>query len=267
MEEFIGYHSEWNLGSPGGWDYQRLTQVIGKAVWDRIDQISPINLALNFEHPFFRPVGGVVDLLVQAHYTRSGRNPGLIAVIAEAETLADVVENRNLAKMLDAVDGITGVLAAPQELELKNGRVCWQGQPVSVIFMDFNTDVLLALHRKHDLSPAIQAVREHRVINPRGTEPFNVKSMFELLTGPAGGRFHPEIVRRTPWTRQFFERQTEGPDGEPIDDLIGWTHRNWDRLVLKPERGYSGHGVRVGTVNENADDAIELAIKAGDYIV
>ncbi|MDJ0818692.1 MAG: hypothetical protein QNJ58_20960 [Desulfobacterales bacterium] len=267
MEEFIGYHSEWNLGSPGGWDYQRLTQVIGKAVWDRIDQISPFNLALNFEHPYFRPVGGVVDLLVQAHYTRSGRNPGLIAVIAEAETLADVVENRNLAKMLDAVDGITGVLAAPQELELKNGRVCWQGQPVSVIFMDFNTDVLLALHRKHDLSPAIQAVKEHRVINPRGTEPFNVKSMFELLTGPAGRRFHPEIVRRTPWTRRFFERQTEGPDGEPIDDLIGWTHRNWDRLVLKPERGYSGHGVRVGTANENADDAIEQAIEAGDYIV
>jgi hypothetical protein len=267
VEAFIGYHSEWNLGSPGGWDYQRLTQIIGKAVWNRIDQITPFGVSLNFDHPCFSPVKGLVELLVQAHHAHAGRNPGLIAVVAEAETLADVIENRNLAEMLDAEDGITGVLAAPEELELKNGRVCWQGQPVSVMFMDFNTDVLLALHRKHDLGPVLQAVKEHRVINPRGTEPFNVKSMFELLTGPAGQRFHSEIVARTPWTRRFFDRRTEGPEGEAVDDLISWTRRNWNNLVLKPERGYSGHGVRVGTVNEDVDEAIELAIKSGDYIV
>jgi len=37
--------------------------------------------------------------------------------------------------------------------------------------------------------------------------------------------------------------------------------------VLKPERGYSGHGVRVGTVNEDVDEAIALALEQGDYIV
>jgi hypothetical protein len=222
---------------------------------------------LDFDHPYFSPVNGFIDILVQAYKSRAGRNSGLIAVVAEEETLADVTENINLGKMLDAVDGITGVLAAPQELELHNGRVCWQGQPVAVIFMDFNTDVLLALHRKHNLTPVLQAVKEHRVINPRGTEPFNVKSMFELLTGPGRDRFHNEIIQRTPWTRQFFDRKTTAPSGELIADLIDWTRRNWDRLVLKPERGYSGHGVRVGAVNPDADEAIELALKAGDYIV
>ena len=267
MEEFKGYHSEWNLGSPGGWDYQRLTQIIGKAVWQHINKIRPMNLALDFDHPYFSPVDGFVDILVQAHRSLAGQNSSLIAVVAEEETLADVTENINLAKKLDAVDGITGVLMAPQELELSHGRVCWQGQPVSLIFMDFNSDVLLALHRKHDLTPALQAVKERRVINPRGTEPFNVKSMFELLTGSDRHRFQPEIVRRTPWTRQFFDRKTEGPNGEFIADLVNWTRRNWDNLVLKPERGYSGHGVRVGTVNPNADEAIDLALNAGDYIV
>jgi hypothetical protein len=267
MDEFKGYHSEWNLGSPGGWDYQRLTQIIGKAVWQRINQIRPMNLTLNFDNPYFSPVDGFIDILVQAHQSLAGQNTGLIGVVAEEETLADVTENINLAKKLGAVDGITGVLMAPQELELSKGQVCWQGQPVSVIFMDFNTDVLLALHRKHDLTPVLQAVKEHRVINPRGTEPFNVKSMFELLTGPDRGRFHTEIVQRTPWTRQFFDRKTESPNGEIIEDLIDWTRRNWDNLVLKPERGYSGHGVRVGTVNHDAEEAIGLALKAGDYIV
>lgn len=267
MEEFNGYHSEWNLGSPGGWDYQRLTQIIGKAIWQRINQIRPMNLALDFDRPYFSPVDGFVDILVQAHRSLAGHNSGLIAVVAEEETLADVTENINLAKKLDAVDGITGVLAAPQELELSKGRVCRQGQPVSLIFMDFNTDVLLALHRRHDLTPVLQAVKEHRVINPRGTEPFNVKSTFELLTGPDRDRFHSEIVRRTPWTRRFFDRKTEAPNGEIIEDLVDWTRRNWDNLVLKPERGYSGHGVRVGEVNQNAGEAIDLALKAGDYIV
>ena len=27
-EAFKGHHSEWNLGSPGGWDYQRLARII-----------------------------------------------------------------------------------------------------------------------------------------------------------------------------------------------------------------------------------------------
>jgi hypothetical protein len=267
MEAFKGYHSEWNLGSPGGWDYQRLTQIIGKAVWQRINEIRPLNLSLNFDHPYFSPVEGLVEILLQAHADRAGRNAGLIAVVAEEETLADVTENINLAQKLDAVDGIRGLLTAPQDLELRQGRVCWQDKPVSVIFMDFNTDVLLTLHRKHNLAPVLQAVREHRVINPRGTEPFNVKSMFELLTGSGNDRFHQEIVRRTPWTRQFFDRRTQAPGGEVIEDLIDWTRRNWDRLVLKPARGYSGHGVRVGEVSPDADEAIDLALKAGDYIV
>ncbi|MBT8366746.1 MAG: hypothetical protein KJP23_18805 [Deltaproteobacteria bacterium] len=267
MEIFQGYHSEWNLGSPGGWDYQKTTQIIGKAIWQKLSKNLKIELDLDFDHPLFFPVNSFADMLISAHLARSGSNPGLIAVVAEEETLEDVTENRNLAERLNTAEGITGALMAPQELELKNGRVCWQGQPVSIIFMDFNTDVLLALHRKHDLTPVLQAVKERRVINPRGTEPFNVKSMFELISGRRAERFHKEIVARTPWTRQFYARKTEGPDGRPIDDLIGWTRENWDALVLKPERGYSGHGVRVGTVNNDIDEAVNLALKEGNYIV
>ncbi|MGD9022290.1 MAG: hypothetical protein PVJ62_00790, partial [Deltaproteobacteria bacterium] len=267
MEGFLGYHSEWNLGSPGGWDYQRVTQIIAKAVWLKLNEIRPIPVDLDFDHPLLSPVDGFVHMLVEAHRTREGSNPGLIAVVAEEETLESVTENRNLAERLDTIDGISGALTAPQELELQNGRVCLRGQPVSVAFIDFNTDVLLALHRKHNLTPLLQAVRENRVINPRGTEPINVKSMFEVITDPNRNRFHDEIVRRTPWTRQFYPRRTIGPKGEQIDDLIEWARSHWDNLVLKPERGYSGKGVLVGQVNNNPDEAVNAAIQAGNYIV
>jgi hypothetical protein len=267
LKDFFGYHSEWNLGSPGGWDYQRVTQVVGKAVWQRLNRVRPIDVALDFDHPLLFPIYGFVEMLVEACRAREGSNPGLIAVVAEEETLEDVTENINLAAHLGKVDGIRSALMAPQGLELHRGRVSWRGQPVSLVFMDFNTDVLLKLHRVHNLSPLLQAVREKRVINPRGTEPINVKSMFEVLTGPQRHRFHREVVMRTPWTRQFFPRRTEGPAGEAIDDLISWTRTHWDDLVLKPERGYSGKGVRVGKVNSGADEAVEAALREGNYIV
>ncbi len=267
MSSFSGYHSEWNLGSPGGWDYQRMTQEIAKEVWQMINTVRPTGVHLHFDHPLLYPVVGFADMLVAVHRQREGRNPGLIAVVAEEETLAEVTENINLAHRLDAIDGITGILAAPHEFELGNGRVCHQGRPVSLVFMDFNNDVFLNLHRQHDLSPLMQAIRENRTLNPRGTEPINVKSMFEVLTGPLSDRFHAETVRRTPWTRRFFARRTTGPGGETIADLIEWTRQNWSRLVLKPERGYSGIGVKIDDAGDSADPAIEAALAKGSYIV
>lgn len=268
MDQFLGYHSEWNLGSPGGWEYQRIAQKIGKAIWKKLFQNHPIDVQFDFDHPLLNPVNSLVNMLKEAHRLREGTNPGLIAVIAEEETLKDVVENRNLATHLDAEDGLSGALMAPHELELINGRVCWQGQPVSIIFMDFNTNVLLDLHHKHNLRPLLQAVREGRVINPRGTEPINAKSMFEVITEPRNKeRFHKETIQRTPWTRQFYPRQTQGPDGEHISDLIEWTRLNWDNLVLKPERGYSGKGVSVGGIHPDIVDIINRALEDGDYIV
>jgi len=267
VTHFIGCHSEWNLGSPGGWDYQRVTQEIAKVVWQRINALQPTGIDLDFDHPMFYPVVGFAEMLLAVHRQRAGNNPGLLAVVAEEETLADVTENINFAHRLDNVAGITGILAAPHEFELHNGRVCHQGRPVSLMFMDFNNDVFLKLHRKHDLTPLYQAIRENRVLNPRGTEPINVKSMFEVITGTDAVRFDPETVRRTPWTRRFFDRRTTGPAGEDIADLVAWTRQNWADLVLKPVRGYSGIGVKISQAGHGAEDAIEHALNTGGYIV
>jgi hypothetical protein len=62
VEDFQGYHSEWNLGSPGGWDYQRLTQTIGKTVWQKLNKIHNFDLDLDFDDPLFSPVDGLADV-------------------------------------------------------------------------------------------------------------------------------------------------------------------------------------------------------------
>lgn len=266
MEQFLGYHSEWNLVSPGGWDYQRVAQIIGKAVWERLFPGCSVGVQLDFDHGLLNPLEGFANMLKEAHRSREGTNPGLIAVVAEEETLQDVVENKNLATRLNMEEGLSSALMAPHELELKNGRVCWQDKKVSVIFMDFNTNVLVDLHHKYNLAPLLHAVREGRVINPRGIEPINTKGMFEVITDPLYRKyFHKETIRRTPWTRQFYPRKTLGPNGEQIKDLVEWTRSNWENLVLKPERGYSGKGVRVGGIDRDIDEIINLALKSSSY--
>jgi hypothetical protein len=268
LDNFLGYHSEWNLGSPGGWDYQRINQNICKTVWNKFFKKNIQNIDLDFDYPFLNPLNGFIQMLQEAHRLKEGNNPGFIAVIAEEETLEDVVENKNLAKHLNSLDGISSALMAPNELELKENRVCWKRQPVSIIFLDFNTDVLLKLHRKYNLKPILKAIQEGRVINPRGTEPINSKSVFEVITNPQNQNiFHKDTIQRTPWTRQFYPRQTQGPRGEYIPDLIEWTRSHWNNLVLKPERGYSGKGVSVGGIHNNIDDIIKLAVQEDNYIV
>jgi hypothetical protein len=268
MKSFLGYHSEWNLGSPGGWDYQRITQIIGKSVWNMLRKHFPPEFKPDFDHQLLHPVNAFVEMLKEAHFIKEGTKRGLIVVMAEKETLEDVIENRNLVSHLNAIRGLKSVLIAPHELEISDDRVCYRKEPVSVIFMDFNTNVLLDLHHKYKLDPVLRAVREGRVINPRGTEPINSKGLFEVLTQPArSGYFHKETVQRTPWTRQFFPRSTSGPAGQQIPDLVEWTRKNWDHLVLKPERGYSGKGVKVGGIHNNTDEIIDMALADGAYIV
>jgi hypothetical protein len=265
-DHFLGYHSEWNLGSPGGWDYQRITQEIGKAVWQKIQQVSPIEIDLDFDHPLLYPINGFKKMLVDTHYQREGRNPGFIAVVAEEETLQDVIENQNLAIQLRAIEGIGSALMAPQALSLRKGKLYWREQEVSLIFMDFNTDVLLNLHKKQGLEPLLQAVRQNRVINPRGTQPINSKTVFEVVTDPdVNSIFQRETIKRTPWTRLFYHRSTTGPDGKVIKDLVDWTRAHWQGIVLKPEHGYSGKGVYVSDMGLTADDIIEKALAAGAY--
>ena len=60
MKIVSGYHGEWNMGSPGGWDYQRINQEIGQAVWQKIMQHSRIDVKIDFAHSNLHPLNGFI---------------------------------------------------------------------------------------------------------------------------------------------------------------------------------------------------------------
>lgn len=274
MEDFLGFHSEWNLGSPGGWEYQRMCQELGKLSWKRINEIVKIDVSVDFDHEMFKPVFGFSEMLLSAHRKNFGSAEAFVVLVAEEETIGNVLENDNLVRYLNTLPGVTSEMAAPHELAEVGGVVTLNGREATVIFMDFNNDVLLGIEKRHDLKALRSAISQGILVNPRGMEPVGAKGVFEDMTTVLSKKLTRTTVSRTPWTRRFYDRATVGPKGEKINDLVGWAAKNPDRVILKPEHGFSGKGIFVGplvVMGEGGrplwEENVETALKKGGYIV
>ena len=267
MKTVKGYHGEWNMGSPGGWDYQRIAQVLGKMAWKMVLENTAVDVDIDFDHPRINAVPGFARMILRAHRQRHGRNPVHFVLLAESETLDVVLENKNFVEYLNAMDGVRASLAGPEHLSFKGGRVCCRGREATCLFMDFNLNVLVKIGKAQDIRPIKEAIRQGILVNPKGMEPVGAKGMFEILSSGNSSDLSEETTVHTPWTRRFYRRATTGPQGAPIDDLVKWTQESWNTLVLKPAHGYSGHGIFTPGSPGNPVDHIQTALNAGDYIV
>ncbi len=265
--EFLGYHSEWNMGSPGGWDYQRMAQEIGKFSWQKIKQKSGVDIELDFEHPILNPVPAFANLLLEAHRRKFGTEKPFIALLAEEETLQKVGENIRFIQYLNSLPDVSACLMSPDKLELRNNRIFAGENKVTLIFLDFNNNVIVKLKEKYNLRPLFEAIKQGIVINPRGMEPIGAKGVFEAITSEYKNQMSETTLKRTPWTRQFSLRSTAGPEGEKIPDLVKWARENWANIILKPVHGYSGQGIIIGYKESDIDKSVQQALKGGDYII
>jgi hypothetical protein len=267
MESVKGYHGEWNMGSPGGWEYQRIAQLLGKMGWELILENVDVGVEVDFEDPQINAVPGFARMLLRAHSNRHGRNPVHAVLLAESDTLDVVLENKNFVNYLNTLDGVNASLAGPEHLSLNNGKVCCRAKEATVFFMDFNMNTLVKIGEEQDIKPITAAIKQGILVNPRGMEPLGAKGMFEVLTDKFVHQMSVDTTRHTPWTRQFYPRRTTGPNGEPIKDLVAWVTEHWEDLVLKPAHGYSGHGIFVGYMEKSRQKHIQIALDAGNYIV
>ncbi len=267
MDTVKGYHSEWNMGSPGGWEYQRIAQILGKMAWNLILESVEVHVDVDFDHALINAVPGFARMLLRTHERCHGRQAVHAVLLAESQTLEVVLENRNFVDYLNTLQGVKASLAGPGHLSLKNGKVCCKGEEVTVIFMDFNMNTLFKIAKGEDINPIKEAIRQRILVNPRGMEPLGAKGIFEVITGKYRSQLSEDSQNHTPWTRQFYSRSTTGPQGEAIEDLVAWTNEHWEDLVLKPAHGYSGHGIFVGYMKKSREKHIRIALETGDYIV
>ena len=75
------------------------------------------------------------------------------------------------------------------------------------------------------------------------------------------------IRSHVPWTRSVRDERTDY-FGRNVD-LLEFIRSNSERLVLKPNDDYGGHGITIGWNVDEAgwDEAIQDALANGDYLV
>jgi hypothetical protein len=160
-------------------------------------------------------------------------------------------EQEQITRYLRDRHGLSVAHADPSELELRDGRVSYQGTPVDLGYRDYGVTDLLELRAEGvDVEPMRLLLRENRAISSIAAE-LDQKSCWEVLTDPDICRryFSSDerllFQRHILWTRVLSDRRTMLPDGR-VGDLLEYARTCHEQLVLKPNRAYGGEGIVIG---------------------
>jgi hypothetical protein len=169
-----------------------------------------------------------------------------------------------------AEQGLRAVICSPDELRLVDGQLIADVDgittPVTIVFKRVLTSELLTHYGAHALDhPLMQAyaARACVVVNGFRAKLLHKKSLFALLSDEQfqGALSHEErvaVAAHVPWTRVVRPGEASY-QGERVD-LLEFTRKYRDRLLLKPNDDYGGRGITIGW--ECDADTWDAALKA-----
>jgi uncharacterized circularly permuted ATP-grasp superfamily protein len=110
------------------------------------------------------------------------------------------------------------------------------------------------------------------MVNSFRSKLIHKKALFAVLTDERHAHLFNQderaaIAAHVPWTRRVRDERTQHQDADV--DLLEFIAENRDRLVLKPNDDYGGHGIYIGWNNDGTawSEALSHAHANGDYIV
>jgi len=223
-----------------------------------------------------RPLYGrrfMLDVLLSSYEEYLGRKPETPPLIAIVD-LADVptVKEFELFKEYFIQAGYPSVICTPQQLEFSNNRLSFEGQKIDIVYKRLLVNEYLPIMSKY---PAIlDAYRAGAIcmVNSFRSKLIHKKALFAVLTDARrSGLFskseNEAIQAHVPWTRLVRDEKSDY-HGREID-LLEFIRQNNEKLVLKPNDDYGGHGITIGW---KADEkswhrALHEALNNGDYLV
>ncbi len=215
----------------------------------------------------------LLSTLLSCYEEYLGRKPEKNPTIAIVD-LKDLptIEEFALCQEYFEANGYKAVICSPDELEFNGEKLLCEGEEIDIVYRRLLVQEYLPIIEEY---PALLDAYKAGVIcmaNSFRGKLLHKKAMFAVLTNE---RFEflfnqkelDAIRLHVPWTRNFREEITEFY-GEEID-LVEWTRENSHRLVLKPNDDYGGHGIYIGWASDENlwDEAIEVALSTGDYLV
>jgi uncharacterized circularly permuted ATP-grasp superfamily protein len=224
-----------------------------------------------------RPLYGrklMLDVLLRAYEEYSGnrkveRTPRIAIVDLKGMPTQKEFE---LFKEFFEAEGYPSIICSPDELEFTDNRLRVQDFEIDIVYKRLLVNEYLPIIEE---SPALlDAYRAGAIcmVNSFRSKLIHKKALFAVLTDERHsnlftGEERSAIRAHVPWTRHVRERKSQHYDQEI--DLIDFIVKTRDRLVLKPNDDYGGHGIYIGwNTDEIAwEEATRSALVNGDYLV
>ena len=215
----------------------------------------------------------MLDVLLESYEEYLGRKTERLPCIAIVD-LAGVptVKEFELFREFFEQAGYPSVICTPQELEFKNNRLSYAGQEIDIVYKRLLVNEYLPI--MNDYPALLNAYRAGAIcmVNSFRSKLIHKKALFAVLTDRKYAHLFTQteldaIHAHVPWTRIVRDERSDYRDQNI--DLLEFIRKNNERLVLKPNDDYGGHGITIGWNAEEADweQAIQSALANGDYLV
>jgi hypothetical protein len=215
----------------------------------------------------------MLDVLLNSYEEFLGRKPDRAPQIAIVDLTGRPTQKEfELFKEYFEGEGYPAVICAPEQLD-------WNGEKLR--FGDFEIDIVYKRLLVNEYLPVMEespalldAYRARAIcmVNSFRSKLIHKKALFAILTDERHARlFNAEeqdaIRAHVPWTRRVRAEKSEYY-GAQID-LLEFIVERRDRLVLKPNDDYGGHGIHIGwnTDEISWSEGLQSALANGDYIV
>jgi hypothetical protein len=223
-----------------------------------------------------RPLYGrrlMLDVLLRAHEEYLGRKPERTPQIAIVD-LKDLPTQKEfeLFKEFFESQGYPSIITSPDELEFSKNRLRAGDFEIDIVYKRLLVNEYLPII---DDSPALlDAYRAGAIcmVNSFRSKLIHKKALFALLTDERYENLFTteerEAIRaHVPWTRHVRAEKSKYY-GKEID-LLDFISKTSERLVLKPNDDYGGHGIYIGwnTDGISWEEGIRNALANGDYLV
>jgi len=223
-----------------------------------------------------RPLYGsrfMLDVLLDSYEEYLGRKPDTVPQIAIVDLKGMPTQKEfELFKEFFDREGYPTVICSPDELSFENGRLRTGDFQIDIVYKRLLVNEYLPIISQY---PALlNAYRAGAIcmVNSFRSKLIHKKALFAVLTdqrraGLFTGAEQQAIRSHVPWTRLVRDEKTDY-FGEEIE-LLKFINDNRNKLVLKPNDDYGGHGITIGWNTDEIgwEEALRGALANGDYLV
>lgn len=215
----------------------------------------------------------MLDVLLQSYEEFLGRKADQAPTIAIVDLKGLPTQKEfELFKEFFEGQGYPSVICSPDELEFDGQRLRFGATEIDIVYKRLLVNEYLPIIEQ---CPALLAAyRAHAIcmVNSFRSKLIHKKAIFAVLTSARhanlfSGDELAAISAHVPWTRRVRAEKSDY-FGKEIE-LLEFINSNRDRLVLKPNDDYGGHGISIGWNTDEIrwEEALRTALVNGDYLV